>query len=416
MNGAGGLSSFHAIVDFLNVHPLFAVGAMLLLGYMLGRAVERVGLPEITGFIGAGLLMSRHVSGIVSREAAIELLIIAEVALGLICFTIGAEFYLPKLRRVGRQVGWITGSQIGLSFAAVTLVMLLLGITLPFALLLGAVAGSTSPAATVMIVHSLRARGSYVDYLFGTVALGDAAAIVLFSILLAFLPAATAAGAGVSAAALVLSTLGNLLLSLLLGVCAGMGIHLIVRRQEISGEVLIVTLGFAFLGTAVATGLRLSPLLLNIAAGATVANASARNARVFRALEPLPPPIYALFFVIAGTRLDPSMFAQPLLLLLGGSFVIARWFGKYFGTRAAARLKQIEQPIGRYLGISLFPQAGVALGLVLLLHLLSEGAAVELQHATSTAVSIVLFAVLVNEIVGPPLSRLAMVKGNRMEV
>ncbi|TVQ39139.1 MAG: cation:proton antiporter [Spirochaetaceae bacterium] len=416
MQANTGWTSLNDLFSYLNTHPLFAVGGMLVLGYLLGRTVERLRLPDITGFIGAGLLMGSHVSGIVSPGVSLQLLIIAEVALGLICFTIGAELYLPKLRRVGRQVGWITAGQIGLTFAAVTATMLLLGIPMPFALLLGAIAGTTSPAATVMIVQSLRARGTYVDYLFGTVALGDAAAIMLFSVLLAFVPAAVGIGAAMPVAGLALSTIGTLGLSVLLGIGGGIAIHVIVRRQESGGEVLIVTLGFVLLGTAIATVLRLSPLLLTIAAGATVANISPRNTRVFRAVEPLTPPIYALFFVIAGTKLDPSMVAHPLLLAVGSGFVVARWIGKYTGTLLGARVKQVEEPIARYLGVSLFPQAGVALGLVLMLQLAIETAPLEVLDSVTTSVNIVLFAVFVNEIVGPPLSRMATVKGNRMEV
>lgn len=415
MSAADTAADLRSLIEYLNTHPLFAIGIMLLLGYLLGRGAERIGLPDISGFIVAGLLMSRHVSGVISAEAAVELLVISEVALGLICFTIGAELQLSKLRRVGRRVGWITGGQIGVTFVAVLAATRAVGVDLPHALVLAAIAGTTSPAATVVIVHSLRARGNYVDYLFGTVALGDAAAIVLFSVLLAFVPAMLGIGAAVTVVTAVLGALLDIVLSVLLGVVAGLIIHAIVRHQESNSETLIVTLGLVLLGTAVATAFRLSPLMLSMAAGTTVANLSLRNSRIFRAVEPLTPPVYALFFVTAGTKLQPSLFVEPALLLAGSAYVLARWAGKYCGTWLGAALNRLESPIGRFLGVSLFPQAGVALGLILMLQVVAEEAAPGVLSDITQTVNVVLFAVFVNEVVGPPLSRLATIKGNRME-
>lgn len=410
-----GWSDLPSFILFLNTHPLFAIGIMLVLGYLFGHTAERVGLPEITGFLAAGLLMGPSVAAVISSEVATELLIITEIALGLICFTIGAELYLPKLRRVGRQVGWITAGQIGVTFLLVFGALSLIGVQPTFPLLLAATAGTTSPAATVVIVRSLRARGVYVDYLFGTVALGDAAAIVLFSILLAVAGVSLGIHAAASAVAVVISVAANLALSLVLGVAGGMTIHAITRRQESSAEILIVTVGVVLLGTAVAAAFDLSPLLLNITCGAVVANIASRNSRIFRTIEPLTPPIYALFFVIAGTKLRPTLFLQPELLLGGGVYVIGRAVGKYTGAWVGAKINRVDPAIRRWIGVSLLPQAGIALGLVLMLQLLGEGAGPEIEQAISTAVNVVLFAVFINEVLGPPLSRHATLKGNRME-
>ena len=410
-----GWSDLPSFIQFLNTHPLFAIGIMLVLGYLFGHTAERVGLPEITGFLAAGLLMGPSVAAVISLQVATELLIITEIALGLICFTIGAELYLPKLRRVGRQVGWITVGQIGTTFLLVFGALWMIGVQPTFALLLAATAGTTSPAATVVIVRSLRARGVYVDYLFGTVALGDAAAIVLFSILLAVAGVSLGIHAAASAVAVVFSVASNLALSLVLGIAGGVTIHTINRRQESSAEILIVTVGVVLLGTAVAAAFGLSPLLLNITCGAVVANIASRNSRVFRTIEPLTPPIYALFFVIAGTKLRPTLFLQPELLLGGGVYVIGRAIGKYAGAWAGAQINRVDPPIRRWIGVSLLPQAGIALGLVLMLQLLGDGAGPEIERAISTAVNVVLFAVFINEVLGPPLSRHATLKGNRME-
>ena len=403
-----------AMID-LTEYPLISVGMMLVIGYLLGRGAEKVRLPEISGFLMTGFLMGPYMGNIITSQGATDLLLVTEIALGLICFTIGAELYLPKLHRQRRQVGWITTGQIVGSFGLVFLLLRLASVELPFAFLLAAVAGTTSPAATVVIVQSLRARGVYVDYLFGTVALGDVVAIVLFSIIFAVAPALLGLVVFTSVYDIIVPVALRMGLSIVLGLAGGVVIHIITRRHDHNGEILIVTAGIIVLGSAVATSLGLSPLLLNIASGGMVVNMSARNVRIFRTLEPLTPPIYALFFVIAGTKLDPALLVDPTVLLLGSLFVLGRGLGKYAGTRVVMSRNKMDATIRRWLGISLLPQAGIALGLILMLPQLNHGGSDTVQAGTLLAVNVVLFAVFVNEVAGPPLSRLAVVRGNRME-
>jgi Kef-type K+ transport system membrane component KefB len=161
-----------------------------------------------------------------------------------------------------------------------------------------------------------------------------------------------------------------------------------------------------------------SPLLTNMAAGAAIINLAPQNHRIFRFLEPFTPPIYALFFVIAGTELRPEILAQPEILLLGAVYILARAAGKYGGVYLGARMSKVESEIRNNLGICMLPQAGVAIGLILLIQassLVSE-LPPESVRLIDTMTNIILFSVFVNEIVGPPLSRLAIIRGNKMEV
>lgn len=406
---------FEMSMHDLSASPLISVGLMLVFGYLLGRGAEKVHLPEISGFLLAGFLIGPHMGNVITLQGAQDMLLITEIALGLICFTIGAELYIPKLNRLRSQVGWITVGQITASFVLVLVMLHIAGLELPFALLLAAAAGTTSPAATVVIVQSLRARGAYVDYLFGTVALGDVAAIVIFSVLFAIAPSLLGLVVVSSVSEIIVPVVAETLLSILLGVVGGLIIHVITRRHDNSGEILIVTVGVILLGSAIASSFGLSPLLLNIASGGMVVNMAARNVRIFRTVEPLTPPIYALFFVIAGTKLKPELLLDPTVLLFGALFVVGRGMGKYFGTRVAMPGIKANIPIRRWLGISLLPQAGIALGLILMVPLLSDGAPSKIQQGISLTVNVVLFAVFINEVVGPPLSRLAVVRGNKME-
>ena len=163
----GVLERVVALRDLLTQHPLFALGILLLVGFLLGRLAGRVRLPEITGFIIAGILMGEAALGVVPPHMTEGLKLVTEVALGLIAITIGGEFSWVKLKRLGRGIAVITIAQIVATFVIVTLVLWFLSFPLPFALLMGAIASATAPAATVAIVQSLRARGLFVDYQIG---------------------------------------------------------------------------------------------------------------------------------------------------------------------------------------------------------------------------------------------------------
>jgi Kef-type K+ transport system membrane component KefB len=421
------LESLIALRDLLSSHPLFSVGALLVIGYALGKLAGLAKLPEITGFILAGILMGDSVTGIIPRHMGEDLKLVTEVALGLIAITIGGEFYAAKLKRLGKAIVVITVVQIAASFAIVSLALFLFRMPLPFALLMGAIASATAPAATVAIVQSLRAQGKFVDYLYGVVALDDAGAVILFGVVFAVVSsmlgveAAEAMAGEVAHAggvATVLHAFMEVGLSIVVGAVSGFLIHLAARKKSNSNEVLIISLGILFVTTALAIVLNLSPLLTNMAAGAAIINLAPQNHRIFRFLEPFTPPIYALFFVIAGTELRPDILIQSEILILGGVYILARAIGKYGGVYLGAKLSKVEPEIANNLGICMLPQAGVAIGLVLLIQAspVVAGLDAESVRLIDTMVNIILFSVFVNEIVGPPLSRYAIIRGNRMEV
>ena len=180
---------------------------------------------------------------------------------------------------------------------------------------------------------------------------------------------------------------------------------------------MILTLGFLFLSTTTALLFDFSPLLVNMAAGAALTNMSPRSSRIFRTLEPFTPPVYAIFFVIAGTKLNPSLLFGPEILLFGLVFVVARWIGKYSGAYFGSRLTGASPAIRRYLGLGLFAQAGIALGLVVLLQTAPELHGLENLPAgvVETSINIVLFSVFVNEITGPPIAKFAIQRALTVE-
>lgn len=414
--------------NLLSQHPLFTVGIMLVMGYFIGTLAEKVKLPEITGFILAGLIMGSTVTGIVPHEMEESLKVVTEVALGLIALTIGGEFYWAKLKRMGKEVVIITVVQIVLTFAAVSIGLVVFKMPLPFALLLGAIASATAPAATVAIVQSLRAHGVFVDYLYGVVALDDAGCVILFSVVFAIASgmllgdtaAAEAVGHAVvnhGGASVIGHALLEVLLSIAAGLISGVVVHFSTWKKQNNNEIMIITIGIVFLFTAMAVIFRLSPLLTNMAAGAVIINFSPKNHRIFRSLEPFTPPIYALFFVIAGTELNPAVLIQKDILIFGIVYILLRAIGKYGGVYIGCRVSKVKGIITKHLGLCMLPQAGVAIGLVLMIQAspLMHQLSAEQILMVDRMVNIVLLSVFVNELVGPPVSRYAIIKGNEME-
>jgi len=219
--------------DVIGHHGLFTVGILLIFGYLFGKAVGYLKLPEITGYILAGLLMGDSVTGIVHHEMGESLKIITDVALGLIALTIGGEFYLAKLKRMGKEIIIITLFQILLTFLVVSISLMIFKVELPFAILMGAIATATAPAATVAIVQSLRAQGKFIDYLYGVVALDDAGCVIVFGI--SFAVAAGLLNPGAldhGPALLVLEAFSEIFTSILLGALTGYLIHLFCHKKN----------------------------------------------------------------------------------------------------------------------------------------------------------------------------------------
>ena len=398
--------------DMFNTHIVFGLGILLTGSYFLGMLSEKVGIPAITGFIIAGLLLGPEGLHMVHADHQQTLASVTEIALAIIALVIGSEFSFRKLRKVGKPVVIITLVQIGVTFGAVTLALSALGMQPAAAAIMGAIASATAPAATVAVVRDLKARGPFVDHLYGVVALDDAGCVLLFSAVFA-MAGSSLGSSQVPLATAILHGLGEILFSIGLGALAGWLLHILTRRVSRDNEIFIVSLGIVCLLTAMATQLELSPLLASMAAGTVMANISRKSHRVLSTLEALSPPLYAAFFAIAGTELTLGVFTESTVLMLGAVFVLARAAGKYGGVFAGAAIARSDPLVRRYLGFAMLPQAGVAIGLVLFLQAAPffQDAAPALQELSHTMVSIVLFSVFINELAGPPVSKFAVVRG-----
>lgn len=343
------------------------------------------------------------------------------MTLALIAFVIGGSLPIVKLRRLGRGIVWIGLMEGFGAFICVAVLIFLLtpavwtmpsidGVSptkslLAFALLLGALSAATAPAATVAVIRELRARGDLTTTLLGVVGFDDAVALFIFTF-----ASATSASLVVSAsqaAVGIIEMIGYPLAKVsgaaALGIPMGFLAHYGSRFFRSKRETIVGGLGFVLLsgGTAVAFGL--SPLFTNMLAGFTLINLSERNIRFFRSLEDVEAPIYALFFALAGTHL---VFEDlGMLGMLGAVYVVARIVGKMVGVKIGAKLGRASRTVGKYLGFGLLPQAGVAIGLVLIAK--SNPAFASFAPMMT---NIILGTVAVNEIIGPPFTAYALRK------
>ena len=405
---------FEALELFKNLftqHVIFSVALLLLVGYAMGHLAEKIKLPAITGYIVAGILVGGSGLKLIQQQNMQMLYVLSEVTLSFIAVIIGGEFSFAKLKLYGKNIVILTLAQMLLTFGLVSFGMLLVGMPIYIAFVLGAISAATAPAATVVIVEKLKAKGKFVDYLYGIVALDDAGTVIIFSI--AFAISATLMGAAeVSISNTVLHAFKEVGFSLVIGVLGGLATHYATIKKRNMNEVKILALGFVFLSTSISLGLGLSPLIANMALGMVLVNMSKRNVRILFSFEPLTSPLYAIFFGIAGVELKLNIFADSTVLLAGFTFIIMRAIGKYGGVFLAAWGIGMDKKIRNYLGLSLLPQAGVAIGLVLFVQAspLMADLSPAIHLEISKMINIVLMSVFFNEIIGPPLSKYAIVK------
>ncbi|MCK5147966.1 cation:proton antiporter [bacterium] len=403
------------IKDHFSHHIVFSVGILLFTGYFFGKLANKIKLPSITGHIVAGLVLGESVLHMIPHSVAIQLNSVTEIALGLIAITIGAEFNLKRLKKTGSTILLITLFESFFAFIAVFSTLTLFGLDIRYALLLGAIATATAPAATVIIIKELRARGSFIDHLYGVVAFDDSICVLLFSIVFAIvtplLLGGAATGSGIALG--IVHAIKELFFSALIGLIAGIIFHVIARNKHKSNEILIIAVAVIFLTLSIAVALELSLLISNMVLGAVLVNLSPNNRRIFHVLEPITPPVFALFFILAGTELNLHVFSQPQVIVMGLLYLAARFAGKYSGAYTASILTSAPPLIRKYLGFCLFPQAGVAIGLVLFMQTSPVLATMPdaVNEMLVLIVNVVLFSIFINELVGPSITRFGIKRG-----
>jgi Kef-type K+ transport system membrane component KefB len=407
--------------DVIDDSPILVVGAVLFVGVASGRLIEFARLPPITGYIIAGLVLGPHALGLISRPMLETLNVFTTVSLSAIAFSIGSEFDFPKLREIGGAVLGMTLAQFVLCFAAVTLAMTLIGVPLPIALLLGAVATSSAPTTTFALVSSLGAQGRFISYLYGMLALNDAICVVLFGLVSAIM-LAMIANEGDAAGVLdsVLPALGVQLESFVFGGIAGLLIVFALRMIERDpraddSRVKISFLGLGLITVGATLMLDLSHLLVPLTVGLVMANGLATTTmqRVQRLIAPYGGPLFLIFLVLAGAQLRLNHISDPVIVFVAVIYVIVRIAAKYAGTGLAALGLGLGRQIRHNLGLCLAAQGGLVIGLLLTLSHSPKILALppEQKQVLYGMGSAVLLAVFIGQLIGPVIVRYGVMRG-----
>lgn len=398
-----------------------SLSVALLAGLLLSRLAKKVQLPAVTAYLVAGVLIGPFVLGRIgipgigiTGEQIEGFGLISDLALGFIAFSMGSEFRISQLKRIGKQATFVGVFQALFTTVIVDAALIILHLIIPdkfslqSAIVLGAVATATAPAATLMVVKQYKAKGPVTDILLPVVALDDAVGLVVFAVSFGI---ARSLGTGtVNVTSVILEPILEVILSLFLGFVMGLLFTLCEKYFHSRSKRMAVSVTFVMMTVAISSmsfeigsvHIGFSSLLACMMLGTVFCNICEVSEELMERADRWTTPVLILFFVISGAELELSVFADIMVVLIGAVYIISRSLGKYFGAGISARLSKCNPNVVKYLGITLLPQAGVALGMAI--------KAIELGPEGAIVRNITLFAVLVYEIIGPLLTKVALTK------
>ena len=411
---------------------LFSLSVALFAGLMLSRLAKLLNLPAVTAYLVAGILVGPFCLGAFGVQGlgftvgdinSKSFSIISDVALGFIAFSIGNEFRLSQLKSIGKSATTIGILQavittICVDFALITLHFIIPDkLSLEAAIVLGAVASATAPAATLMVVRQYKAKGPVTDTLLPVVALDDAVGLILFSV--SFGIAKGMLSGSVSVISIVVEPLIEVLLSIGLGALMGYMFtfferffHSRSKRLSMSVAFVFITVGVSMLKFEIAgIHVAFSSLLSCMMLGTIFCNICDFSEELMDRLDRWTAPIFILFFVLSGAELDLLVLTDLLIVLVGVVYIISRCMGKYYGANLSSKLSKAPKSVTKYLGITLFPQAGVALGMAIK----ASDAVYGLGVTGEIVANITLFSVLIYELIGPYLTKIALSKAGEID-
>ena len=385
------------------MNVLLTIGIAMAAGLLVSRAARAVKLPNVTAFLVAGLIIGPCVSGIISKEQAASMGIISQAALGFIAYAIGGEFKLSYLKKIGKAPLTITLFQ-GLTTAlCVDIGLIVLGFDVPLSLLLGAIALATAPAATLMVVRQYKANGPVTQMLLPVVAMDDALGLMVFSISASI--AEGMLGGEITVQSMLLTPLIEIVGSIALGTVLGLILAWGARFFASRGNKLALSIALVLAGVVLCDMFSLSSLLVCMMIGAVMVNLSQQHEVLIEQCDRFTPPLFLLFFVLSGADLDLGVL--PSVGVIGVLYLLLRSIGKWGGTMLGSLCVHADENIRKYLGLTLLPQAGVAIGMAQL---------VSSRFATlgSQVNTIVLAGVLVFELIGPIVTKLALTRAGEI--
>lgn len=384
---------------------LFYLAIMLFAGLLFGRLLKLVKLPNVTGYLIAGLVLGPFVTKILTAEQVESLSVISNMALSFIAFTVGLSFKRSYFKRVGMTPVVIALLEALVAVFLVQGALIAAGFDVAFSIVLGAIAAATAPAATIMVIKQYGAKGPVTDTLMAVVAIDDAVALVAFGFAVSIAGVISGNGGG-NMFLSILQPLWQVVLSLLIGAVMGVLFKIPLRFFKKSGNRLIIIIGFVFMTSALATLCGVSELLACMALGSVFCNISTESDSINDLCDFFTPPLFELFFVVSGAGLDVSVL--PQIGVMGAIYVVVRCVGKYLGAFIGAKIMKAPDAVAKYIGPTLIPQAGVAIGLTIV-------AQSVVPHYAAQVRAVILCGTLIYELVGPAITKITLKKAGEIQ-
>ena len=387
------------------MNVLLALSIAMAVGLLMSRFIRLIHLPNVTAYLIAGLLVGPYVLNVLSPELNSELAIISDVALGFIAYSIGSEFKLTYLKEIGVKPMVITLFEGCTASLFVFVTLLLMGQPMPLCLALGAIAAATAPAATLMVVRQYKANGPVTKMLLPVVAMDDALGLMLYAVMMA-IARTIERGTALTVTTLLLKPLGEIVGSLALGVALGLVLVYVLRFFHSRGNKLALTIMMVFAAVGLSSMWGLSSLLVCMMLGATMVNLCSQSNVMLEQCDRFTPPLFLLFFVLSGANLDLSVL--PTVGMVGVAYVLARALGKSLGGTMGAVVEKCDPNIVKYLGLTLIPQAGVAIGM-------ARMSMTALPEYGAVINAVVLSGTLIYELTGPVITKIALTRAGEIK-
>ena len=385
---------------------LFYIGIIIVSGLVFGKLVSYLKLPRVTGYLIAGILIGPSILGIIPKDTVSSLGVISDVALGIISFGIGSELNFNNLKRLGSKIIVITMFE---AFTAVLVVDLVLIFIfkqdVAFSMILGAIAAATAPASTIMVLKQYKASGPLVDTLLPVVAIDDIMAVVALGVSLALTKNIVCVAMNEITSFAFLGPFLEMVQAVLIGTLLGVILSIMCRNRTNKESILCITIAMVFIGIGISTLLNISTLLTSIALGAAISNLSSNKNILFDSIDSISSPIFLAFFTLSGAELELRLISS--IGIIGLAYILSRIIGKFTGALVGAKITGADKSVQKYLGMTLLPQAGVAIGLVVV-------ASTALPEYSQTIRAIVLSATVVYELIGPYLTKIAIFKAGEV--
>ncbi len=382
---------------------LLGLGIAIIVGFLLGKLIELIKVPSVAGYIIAGMVLGKSFANILDSNFIENANSVSEVALAIIAFSIGGELVFEELKKIGLRVVFIAMAEGGMAFTLVFISMLLLNQTLATSILLGAVASATAPAATVLILNQLRAKGPLTKTLIAVVAIDDIICLMIYAIASSIAKVTLEHGENVHISKMLLGPVYEIGFSVLLGLGIGLILMVLLRYFSRNSEVLAIVVAGIFIAIGVADYFELSTLLANMTLGIVIANYSSKRLKAFMVIESFTTPLYISFFVIAGARLDISLITK--VGLIGVVYLFMRMAGKISGASLMGLITKADKNVSKYLGFGLLSQIGVAVGLAIVISHEFAGTGIG-----DIVITVLLATTIATEIIGPLMTKFAVIK------